>query len=143
MQVLELIFIQIITIVQGPIEIFGQHLLVEALTRQTPGRIPAGKVLVRPAGPVEIAAGGDVVDFAAHGEVDGLAGLAVVLEQRAGRVGLEDDGGGAFGQRGGRRRAQAVVGEQQEEREQDEVDGCCDRCAGASWVVSWRISEDW
>ena len=55
-QILNLILIQILTVVQRPIEILRQHVLIERLTGQTPRRISASKVLIRPTRSVEIPA---------------------------------------------------------------------------------------
>jgi len=46
-----------------------KHLLIEAIERQASRRIAPRKVAVRPAGPVEALAGGDIEDLAVDGEV--------------------------------------------------------------------------
>lgn len=78
LQILQLFGVQIGTIVERPVEVLGQHLLIEALAREPPGGISTREVLVGSAGTVEVAAAGHVVDFAAHRQVDWLVLGAVV-----------------------------------------------------------------
>lgn len=125
-----MIFIQIFTIIQRPIKVLRQHVFIKGLTSQPSRRISARKILIRPAGSVEISSGRHVVNFSFHGEVHGFAVLAIVLQERSGRVRLENDGRWAFGEGDGRCGAKTVVGEEKEEGEEDEVDGCCDGCPG-------------
>jgi len=116
-QVLELFRRQVLAVVQRPVEVLGQHVLVEALAGQAPRRISAGKVLVRSPGAVEVAPAADVVDLASDGEVHGRVVLAAVFQERARRVGLEDDRGRAFGEHRRLLRLHAEVEECAEEEE--------------------------
>ena len=88
-------------IIQRPAQILRQHLLVETPARQPATGVPPSEILVRASGTIEVAAGRDVVDFAAHGQVDGGVVRAVVGEEGRGREGAEDDGGRGFGEEGG------------------------------------------
>jgi len=129
-QILDLIGIQIPTVIQRPLQILREHVLVETLAREPPRRIPAGEVLVGPTGPVEVAAGADVEDLAADGEVDGLAVVAVVREEGARGEGAEDDRGWAFGEGGGGLGSEAEVDEEEEEGGEEEGYGGGYCCAG-------------
>lgn len=124
-QILHLLRRQIFTIIQRAIEVLGQHLLVEALTRQAPRGVPPRKILIRASRAVEVAPWGDVVDFAADGQVDGGVVLAVVLEQRARGECLENDGRRARWEGGRSGWAQAEVNERGEQEEDGEVQWCC------------------
>jgi hypothetical protein len=75
LQILQLLCIKITTVIQRAIQIFRQHLLVKALTRQSARRIPPCEVLIWPARSVEVASCGYIVDFAFHGEVDQAVGV--------------------------------------------------------------------
>ena len=88
-EVFELFAVQILALIQRPVEIFGQHLFVEALACETAGGVSAGEVLVGPAGAVEIAAGGYVVDFACGVGKGGLVGWSVVVGGFGGEGGGE------------------------------------------------------
>lgn len=70
LQILQLRRPQITTIIQRPIQILRQHLLIKTLTRQPPRRIPPRKVLVWSARPIEVSPPCYVVDFSFYGEVD-------------------------------------------------------------------------
>jgi hypothetical protein len=122
-QRLQLLAIQVFQRIKRPIQILRQHVLIETATRQSPAPIAPSEVRIWSAWPVEVAAGGDVEDAAAHGEVDGHVVEAVVREERGGCKGAEH---------GWRRRArerlwggwaQAHVDEDGEEGEEDEVYG--------------------
>ena len=116
-QVLGLVLAQILTVIQRPVKVLRQHVFVKRLISEAPRGISAGKILVRPAGTVEISSGRNVVDFPSHGEVDGFATLAVVLQQCSGGVGLEYDGRRTLGEGDGRRGTEAIVGQQEKEGE--------------------------
>lgn len=88
-------------IIQRPVQILRQHLLVETPARQPATGVSPGEILVRASRAIEVTAGRDVVDFAAHGQVDGVVVRAVVGEEGWGREGAEDDGGRGFGEEGG------------------------------------------
>ena len=132
-QILQLLRPQILAGIQRPIQILRQHLLIEALTRQSSRCISSREVFVGPAGTVEVAAGRDVVDFATDGEVDRGVVLAVVFEEGArgecledARAGLRGEGDGV----GGAEEAEVDYCEEQEE------EGDVKRC-GYDEAVGW------
>lgn len=120
---LELVGRQIRQLVERAVEVLGQHLLVEAAARESARRVPAGKVGVGPAGPVEAPAARDVKDAAPHGEVHGLVVLAVERQEGAWCEDLEDGGVGVGGGDVGRRRSEEGVSGPEEEAEEDEIEG--------------------
>lgn len=135
-------FVQVLKIIQGPMQILGQHVIIEAPASQSATRIPPCEILIRSPGPVEVAPGGNVKDLTAYGEVDGLAVLAIKGYQFGGREGFEDGGWWTLGDDGGRRRAKAVVGKHQEEGEEDQINGCGN--GGTREAVSLEESKnDW
>lgn len=79
--------------VQGPVQVLGQHVLVEAAAGKTAAGVTASKVGVRAAGAVEVAATRDIEDATADGKVDRLPVLSVEGEEGVRCVGLEDDCG--------------------------------------------------
>lgn len=121
-QILPLLPRQILTRIQRPIQILGQHLLIKALTRQSPRGIPPREVLIHPARTVEISSGGHVVDFSLHSEIHGPVVGAVVGQQGSGREGAENGGGGALGEFGGGSGAEAEVEDGEEEDEEGQVE---------------------
>lgn len=120
---LHLLGAQVAQGVERPVEVLGQHVLVEAPAGQAAARIAAGKVLVGPAGAVELAAVADVEDAAAHGEVDGSAVLAVVGQERARGEVAEDDGRALLGEGGRRGGSYGGVESVAEEEEEEDVEG--------------------
>ena len=131
-QILQLIRAQIITLIQRPIQVLRQHLLIKTLTRQSPRRIPSRKVLIWSSRPIEIAPRSDVVYLAAHSEVDGVTGCAVVLEEGAWGECLEDFGGWLAWEGDGVGGAEeAEVEHCEEEDEEGYVEGC-------GYCEAWR-----
>lgn len=122
-QILNLLRPQILTIIQRALQILRQHLLIKALTRQSPRRIPPREILIRAPRSIEVASGAHVEDLTADGEEDRRAVLAIEGEEGAWRVGLEDDGRRGLRKGLRRRRAEAVVDQDGEEGEENEVDG--------------------
>jgi len=110
-QIVNLLGTKIVTWIQRPVQILGQHLFIEALAREASRRIPARKVLIRTSWAVEVAPGGHVVDFPTHGEVYWCVGRAVVWQKRARCECLEDYWLRAGGESCGRGGAQAQVEE--------------------------------
>jgi hypothetical protein len=128
-QCIHLLGIQVLQRVERPIQIFGQHVLVEAAARQTSRGISASKVCVGAAGAVEVAAGGDIKDTAADGYVDWHVVEAIVGEERGRSEGAEDGWRRSARERLRGRWPEAEVDKAGEEREEDQVDGCEDRSA--------------
>jgi hypothetical protein len=122
LQILPLLSRQILTGIQWPIQILRQHLLIKALTCQTPCRIPPCKVLIHATGPVEIPSRGHIVDFALHRQVHRPVILTIVRKQRARRERAEDGRGGAFWELDGRGGAEAEVKNCAEEDEECDVE---------------------
>jgi hypothetical protein len=124
LQILPLLPRQILTRVQRPVQILRQHLLVKALTRQPPRRIPPRKVLIHAAWPVEVPTGRNIVDFPLHRQVHRPVVLAIVRQQRAGRERAEDGRGRSLGELDGRGGAEAQVQDRAEEDEEGNVQRC-------------------
>lgn len=130
---LNLIGRKILALVQRAIQIFCQHVLVEAPARQSPGGVPPRKVGVWPAGAVKVAAARDVEDAAAHGEVDGGVVFAGEGEEGSGCVGAEEGRGGVAREGGWRGGAEEGVEGVEDGGEEDDVEGGEDgRGAGES-----------
>ena len=125
---------QVLQRIQRPVEVVRQHFLVEAAAGQAATGVAAGKVLVGPAGAVEVAAGTDVEDAATHGEIDGTGGGAVVGTELGRGEGAEEGGRGRGGEGGGEGEGgagfEAEVEEEEEEGEDEEVDEGGDGGAG-------------
>ena len=121
LQVLQLLGAEILTIIKWTIEILGQHLLIEALTRETSRSITAGEVLVRSAGSVEVASAGHVVDFSLHGQVHGLTVFAVIGQQGPWCEGSEDYGCWCIGDDRLGGWLESVVYEHRQDEEKKEV----------------------
>ena len=118
-----LLLVEILERVKGAVEVFGQHVLIEAATGQSTASIAASKVGVGAAGAVEVAARGYIEDAAADGEVDGHAVQAIVGEEVRRGEGAEDGGWWGAGQGLGSGGLEAEVDDEDEEGEEDEVDG--------------------
>ena len=131
-QVLQLVLVQVHTVVQRSVEIDGQHLLVKTLTGKSPCGISPGEVLVWTAWAIEVPSRRHIVDLASDCEVNRPATFAVIFKQRARSVGLEDDWRWTFGKVNGRSGAETIIGEYDKEGEEDEIDG--GRNSGAAWV---------
>lgn len=155
-QALHLVRAQPLEIVQRPLQVLCQHVLVEAVARQTPRRIAPCEIGIRPVGPVEVGARRDVKDAPAHGKVDWHAFCAVVGQQRGRDECAEEDGLRARRQRGQLARGEeACVDDKDEGTDEDEVerrdkrgsaaqDGCLSawafKCDGYGWrrTLLWR-----
>jgi hypothetical protein len=133
---LHLVLAEALELVQGPVEVLGQHLLVEAAAGEATGGIATGKVGVGPAGPVKVAAARNVEDLAANGEEDLGTVLTVEGQERARRVRAEDGGRCGRRQRRGRRSAEDGVARVGEDAEEDEVDGTKEAAAARVGAVS-------
>lgn len=105
--------------------------------RQSPTSITTSKILVGPPWSVEIAAGRDIENASAYGEVDGLAVRAV--ERLKCRWCEGSKYGWCWGGREhcGFLRSQLGVECKDEETEQDKVYGCCYGLAAE--LVSFRV----
>nr|POE89829.1 3-oxoacyl-[acyl-carrier-protein] reductase fabg [Quercus suber] len=129
---------QILQLIERALQVLGQHVLVEAPAGQPATRVSAGEVGIWTARAVEVAAGGDVEDLAAHGQIDGHAVGAVVGEELRGREDAEDGGRGRGRQCHGWFWPQPHVHEDDEDGEQENVDGRCDGRSGAWSVIGGR-----
>ena len=134
-QGIHLLGIQALEGIQRAVEVLGQHFLVEAAAGQAARGIPAGKVCVGASGSVKVAAGGDVEDAAAHGEIDGHVVQAIVGEQRGRGEGAEDGWRRGARERLGRRGLEAEIDEEAKEREKQQIDGGED--GGAATGLVW------
>lgn len=165
LQILQFLRVQALQIIQRPFEIRREHILVEALARETASRVAAGEVFIWAAliqfisisslkgglegnrtvsggetyRTVEVATWRDIEDFSPHSEIDGSSVGAVEWEQRLWGEGLEDDGCWSRGYGDGRSRTEAEVEGEEKEGEEEEVDGSCDGCA-ATWMLVMVLS---
>lgn len=124
LQRLNLIRRQVRQRIQRAIEVLGEHILIKATARKPAAGIAASKVGIRAPGTVKVAPARHVKHFAADGEVHGVAVFAVERQQRARRVGLEDDGRRGLGHlvAGGRAEEEAVAGVE-DGADEEEVEG--------------------
>lgn len=127
LQRLHLIPSQILQLIQRPIQVLCQHILIEATARQSPAGIPSREVRVRTTRAVEVASARDIKYLAAHGEVHGSSVLAVVGEERVRGVGSEDDGRRRTRECCGCGGAEGEVDGVEDGGEEDDVEGREDR----------------
>jgi len=121
LQILQLLGLKILAIVERAIKVLGQHLLVEALTSQTPRGIATREVLVGTTGAVEVAPARHVIHFALDCEIHRRSIFAVVWEESSWCECAEDDRLG--GVRNGRwcGGLETVVEEGCDDREEEDV----------------------
>lgn len=108
--------------IQRPVQILGEHLLVEAALRQTSRRIAASEVFVRPTRSVEVAPAGNVEHATTDGEVHRLAVLTIVGKKGARGKCTENNGGLLLREGDGGLRLEEGEGGVEDDAEEEQVE---------------------
>lgn len=118
-QRIHLLRIQIFKLIQRPLQVLRQHILIEATACQASTRVASRKVVVWTSWTIEVTTRAYVKDFSSNGEVDWGAVLAIVWQESWRCEGAEDDWWWGFGECNGRLWTDSEVDDECEERDED------------------------